>query len=208
MTDDNTELSVDDIVHKWTHIESIQITFARHSNQDFSHAHHVLNEAFSEPIEDISDLFADDSRTTLNTTGEINAVRRLKDLIIASIERAAAKTATPTRVSVLIDPLPMSYFRPKGIGVQKSFIRSPKNLEAFLNEANKHQDTTPEVRLNINSLFFKKGFIPEDFDHISDKAFPDEIPFSQIAERPQQSPQYSPSPAMTSPALNPYFSST
>ena len=209
MTDDSDTESTDDIAHKWTQIESIQITFARHSNQDFSHAHHVLNEAFSEPIKDIADLFADDTRTALNTTGEINAVCRLKDLIIASIERAAVKTATPTRVSVLIDPLPMSYFRLNGIGVQKSFIRSPKNLEAFLNEANKHQHTIPEVRLNINSLFFKKGFTPEDFDHISDKAFPTETPFSPSIGSPQLgAPQYSPAPLLTSPALNPYFNSS
>jgi len=180
----NTEST---IAHKWTNIEGIQITFARHCNQDFGHAHHVLNEAFSEPMEDIADLFDDDTRTSLNTTGEMNAVRRLKAMIISTIERAAVNTATTSRVSVLIDPLPMSYFRIIGKGVQKSFIRSPKNLEDFLNEANKQYLTTPEVRLNINSLFFKKGFIPEDFSDISDKAFPEEIP-PQAAPAPQAPP--------------------
>jgi len=200
----------DGVTHQWTDIEGIQITFARHCKQDLSHAHHVLNEAFSEPIEDIADLFADDNRTALNTTGEMNAVRRLKALIISTIEQAAYKTATKTRVSVLIDPLPMSYFRIMGNRDQQSFIRSPKNLEAFLDEANKHHDTVPEVRLNINSLFFRKGFMPEDFGDINDKAFPVEPPFSPIVGSPTQigAPQYSPSPAMTSPALNPYFNSS
>jgi len=205
--DDTTN---DGVTHQWTDIEGIQITFARHCKQDLSHAHHVLNEAFSEPIEDIADLFADDNRTALNTTGEMNAVRRLKALIISTIEQAAYKTATKTRVSVLIDPLPMSYFRIMGNRDQQSFIRSPKNLEAFLDEANKHHDTVPEVRLNINSLFFRKGFMPEDFGDINDKAFPVEPPFSPIVGSPTQigAPQYSPSPVMTSPALNPYFNSS
>jgi len=197
------------IAHKWTTIEGIQITFARHCKQDFSHAHHVLNQAFSEPIEDIADLFADNTRTALNSTGEINAVRRLKDLIISTIERAADKTATTTRVSVLIDPLPMSYFWIMGNRDQQAFIWSPKNLEAFFNEANKHHITVPEVRLNINSLFFWPEFIPEDFGDINNKAFPVETPFSPSIGSPQLgAPQYSPAPLLTSPVLNPYFNSS
>ena len=82
----NTEST---IAHKWTYIEGIQITFARHCNQAFGHAHHVLNEAFSEPIEDIADLFDDDTRTSLNTTGKMRVrVRGLGVRVRVSVRKS------------------------------------------------------------------------------------------------------------------------
>jgi hypothetical protein len=41
----------------------------------------------------------------------------------------------------------------------------------FLDEANKQRITTPEVLLNIDSLYFI-GFIPENFRNISNRPFP------------------------------------
>jgi hypothetical protein len=59
-----------DTPHTWIDIEGIQICFARHCNQDLSHAYHALNAAFSEPMEEIDDLFTDDNRTSLNNSGK------------------------------------------------------------------------------------------------------------------------------------------
>ena len=101
----------DTIPHTWKDIEGIQICFAQHCNQTFNHAHHALNATFSEPMQEIDDLFTDENRTDLNSSGELNVVRRLKNKIIATMTATATKTADDKRVSVLIDPLLMSYFR-------------------------------------------------------------------------------------------------
>jgi hypothetical protein len=107
----------------------------------------------------------------------------------------AIKTTDDKRVAVLIDPLPMSYFRitvnrlsSTGNGSQRSVIRSEANLRSFLNEANKQRNTMPEVLLNINSLYFTVGFIPEDFGNVNDRPFP---PVPQLN-----------SPGLTSPSLS------
>ena len=51
---------------KWTQIENIQFQFTKHCDTKYSHAHQVLNIACSNPLDDIEDLFLDDTRTAIS----------------------------------------------------------------------------------------------------------------------------------------------
>ena len=46
---------------KWTQIEKIKFKFAKHCDAKYSHAHQVLNIAYSNPLDDIEDLLLDDT---------------------------------------------------------------------------------------------------------------------------------------------------
>ena len=50
---------------KWTQIEIIQFQFTKHCDVKYSHAHQVLNIAYSNPLYDTEDLFLDDTRTSI-----------------------------------------------------------------------------------------------------------------------------------------------
>ena len=52
---------------KWDQIEKIQFQFTKHCNAKYSHAHQVLNIAYSNPLDDIEDLVLDDTRNSIST---------------------------------------------------------------------------------------------------------------------------------------------
>ena len=50
---------------KWTQIEKIQFEFTKHYDAKYSHAHQVLNIAYSNQLDDIEDLFLDDTKAAI-----------------------------------------------------------------------------------------------------------------------------------------------
>ena len=51
---------------KWTQIENIQFKFTKHCDNKYSHAHQVLNTAYSNPLNSIEYLLLDDTITEVS----------------------------------------------------------------------------------------------------------------------------------------------
>ena len=88
---------------KWTQIEKIQFQFTKHCDAKYSHAHQVLNIAYSNPLDNIEDLFLDDTRTTIYT----GSAAMIKGGIITMVTSLATDTNDILRITKLLKKCPV-----------------------------------------------------------------------------------------------------
>ena len=70
---------------KWTQIERIQFQFTKHCDAKYIHAHQVLNIAYSNLLEDIENIFLDDTRTT-KAHGDSSIIKGVIMTMVTSLE--------------------------------------------------------------------------------------------------------------------------
>ena len=88
---------------KWTQIENIQFQFKKHCDAKCSHAHQVINKAYSNPLENIEDILLDDTRTKIAP----GYASMIKGKIIAMFTSLATYTNDILRINNHFNNCPM-----------------------------------------------------------------------------------------------------
>ena len=88
---------------KWTQIERIQFQFTKHCDAKNIHAHQVLNIAYSNPLDNIEDLFLDDIRNVIAP----GAASMIKGKIITLVTSIRTDTNNIPQITNLLNKCPM-----------------------------------------------------------------------------------------------------
>ena len=97
---------------KWTQIENIQFKFTKHCDNKYSHAHQVLNTAYSNPLNSIEYLLLDDTITEV-APGSASIIKGE----IAMVNSLATDNNAILRITNLFNKWPI-YTTNKECGIQ------------------------------------------------------------------------------------------
>jgi len=150
-------------------LEGLQLLFARHSSSKHSDAHKKLQQIYGGIIDDIDDLWTDDSRTTL--------VNNVSELIRRKITIEVSEEARHTVDKAKIAP----FFQDVILGCTRhddpNIVTSIRKFGQAIKHAKRHKRPLITIQISFNSWHFKPNFSPTNFDDIQlNEPFADEPP--------------------------------
>ena len=150
---------------KWTQIEKIQFQFTNHWYAKYSHIHQVLNIEYSNQLEDIEDLFLDDTRNAIST----GSASTIKGKIISMVTSLKTDTNSILWTTILLNKFHMYTMEKEG---DSKTINNDKNLKSIIKDSVKDNRDRLRIYLNIINMHFKPSFRPEISEDISEEPFP------------------------------------
>jgi len=161
-------------VTNWDQITTINFRFAQHSKKRYRHIHHALDAAYSEPLENIDDLFIDDERSDLVPS----ALKIITNKIVQAIEGVTTKETTNiSAIKPLIESCALFSKLYYDGGQSRLPIRTNHHIQQLLDDAVDANKKIVTIYININTLHFddEENFVPENFESVSTTPSPLQI---------------------------------
>ena len=135
----------------------IRVQFAKHHKAKYRNAHLELNKAYSFSMDEIQDLFTDDSRTELKPS----CMRIIREKITSTMKQCVTKDGQdPTKVPSRFSGSPHSCHESES----GQAMRQNNDILHALNVASEKKQNQITFRMGTLHLDFKHKFIATDLD--------------------------------------------
>jgi len=154
-------MSADQGITRYTSIKTVKFKFAKHCNAKYSQIHHILDNVYSEPFDDVESLFLNPTRTDVAPA----VVETIKHTIVAQMAKLATATDDITLIKTLIDPCPL--YAKLYDDEDRQPLRNKEHFRLILDDAIASNKKKAIIYISINTLHFDNPeFMPERFETI------------------------------------------